>query len=86
MTSGFLMCAGLQPEHVRVSGKVICEPQPHTSLMCCCPDEYFVLLKDESNERSPEEVVEEVMEEVMKEVVEERTVQVVHVYLNTWLV
>lgn len=54
--------------------------------MCCCPDEYFVLLKDESNERSPEEVVEEVMEEVMEEVVEERTVQVVHVYLNTWLV
>lgn len=50
--------------------------------MCCCPDEYFVLLKDASNERSPEEVVEEVMEEV----VEERTVQVVHVYLNTWLV
>lgn len=50
--------------------------------MCCCPDEYFVLLKDASNERSPEEVVEEVMEEVM----EERTVQVVHVYLNTWLV
>lgn len=50
--------------------------------MCCCPDEYFVLLKDASNERSLEEVVEEVMEEVM----EERTVQVVHVYLNTWLV
>lgn len=46
--------------------------------MCCCPDEYFVLLKDASNERSLEEVVEEVMEE--------RTVQVVHVYLNTWLV
>lgn len=54
--------------------------------MCCCPDEYFVLLKDASNERSPEEVVEEVMEEVVEEVVEERTVQVVHVYLNTWLV
>lgn len=70
------MCAGLQPEHVRVSGNVICEllslccTASHLTLMFCCPDKYFVLLKDESCEQRPLEAPDEVMEEAL----EERTV------------